>query len=212
MSHTSGWDPDAPPELLDAEAALAATSLVKRPANVPKGSAPLTELVGTHAETVEAAPNRLDPELTWFVPGLAYCMMGLDRSLFELYAWASSRTVPVKTYRTQTPLCLFTGVDISANPWFHTVQGISSDVARVLIEYIASFEFRRGQVEPKQVWALVPEKLRIRDPFVSARTQGVNVIAWLPHCRTTGRRVVCTEPAGLQLSTPVLGIRRDPVA
>ncbi len=204
---------EKPPAFLDPQQAKAATELLRRPSNVPRGHTDAGQVKAAHREDLNPAPTSLAPEYTWIFPGLAYCMIGLDRSLFDLYAAAMGTAIPVRTHRADKTLFDFRGADVSGNPWFATIQGIPHSVAPDFLGFVSTFEFRNTSGPQATSWFVEPARTRIADPFVS-KPLGVDVTILLPGCLTTRRAVVILDPAGLHLAKPVLGIKaasRDPV-
>lgn len=199
MSDNLAWT-NKPPSLDDPDEAQVARDILDRETGVPRGHTDLKELKSIQREEKDATPNRLDSDKVFFIPCLAYCMMGLDRSVFDLYSWASDSTLDVVTYQAPRPLFNFDGVDVSENPWFYMIQGIDHDLATPFSDYIESYEFR-SQAHGIS-WALDATLTRIADPFVKGEErEGVNVIILLPRC-SDGRYVGLT-PGGLHLKTPV---------
>lgn len=205
MSDDLSWM-QKPPAFIDPVQAKASTELLRRPSNVPRGHVDATETRAAHREDLTPAPSALSPDFVWFFPGLAYCMIGLDRSLFDLYTAAVNRTIQVRTHRADKPIFQFRGADVTANPWFATVQGVPPDVADDFIGFVSSFEFRNPRGPQPTSWFVEPVKTRIADPFVATPT-GADITILLPGCLTTRRAVVIAEPAGLRLGTPVLSIK-----
>lgn len=198
MSEDLSWT-QRPPSLDDPEEAVAARKILEREPGVARGHAGLGMLRQVDKEEYAADPNRLDSDKAWFVPCLAYCMVGLDRSLFELYSWAVDTTFSVITYKTGSPLFTFDGVDVRENPWFHTIQGIDRELRAPFVDYVESYEFRRKEIGLS--WNLKAFTTRIADPFVRSDVrEGASVTFLLPEC-SDGRFVDLT-PGGLNLLTP----------
>lgn len=199
---------DRPPKIDNLEEAERAQQILSRESGVPRGHESLQQLKLVHREEFSPAPAQLDDQQAWFINGLAYCMMGLDRSLFELFSHGLHAAVPVVTYRTDAPLALFDGVDVSQNQWFYTIQGISPDQARDFVDYIETFRFD----DPRRTvsWHLAVHTIRIADPFYveGGMRRGVYARLVLPGCITTKRRVVVRVPPGLTLNTPVLALEQ----
>lgn len=200
---------DGKPGFEDYEEARSAHEVLARPSGVPRGHERLGMLRKSHVEEIAPSPKYLDRERTWFIPALAYCMMRMDRSLFELYSWAIDKDIDVVSYRTDSPLVTFSGVDISKNPWFHTVQGAETPIAGAFTEYIKTYKFNDtiNNVE----WCLHAAPLRIADPFHDGEMRsGIDAIVFLPECMTTKRKVCVIKGAGLHLGIPELGIVGSP--
>lgn len=208
MSNESDWQ-QKPPTIENPEEAAKAQEILSREPGVPRGHADLSEVKPAHTEEIESPPHRLDDEVAWCFPACAYCMVGLDRSLFELYSWHKQAAVPVTSYRTDKPIAQLEGVDISRNPWFHTIQGIDMADANLFREYIESYEFRDHKSNLS--WRLHFRPVRIADPFFDSDVKiSVAVYLLLPECITTKRRVVITREPGLALQELRLGVRQLP--
>jgi len=191
-----------PPRLLNPSEAEEATKVLRRPVNEPAGHTDLKELRAAHIEEISPSPARLDHDKLWFFPGLAYCMMRMDRSLFELYSWATDKAVSVMSYRADKPIALFHGADISDNPWFYTVQGVDQGLGKLFSDYISTYRFRDSKRNAE--WRLVPTATRIADPF--ANSEGIDVTLLLPANLTSNRRVVIVQEPGLRLQQLILGV------
>lgn len=89
--------------------------------------------------------RRLDPDLTWIHLGFAYVMIGIDRSLFEVFnaAAPAGEQLTVKTVTTPGPVASVIGAEYHRNPWSRMVQGIPADKARAFIDFVASYRFDR---------------------------------------------------------------------
>ncbi len=198
----------APPSIENPEEAAKAHEILSRPHSVPRGQINTDELREAHREEIQPAPKRLADDTWWFLPGLAYCMIGADRSLFDLYSAHLGRAIDVVTHRTSAPVCLFRGADVSDNPWFHTVQGIDPKEGPGFIDFIETFEFVDNRKSLS--WGVRVELTRIADPFSSSTAQRDG--AWLrivaPVCITNRRRVEVVKPAGFNLDAVELGIAR----
>ena len=199
-----------PPRITNPEEAAAAERILRERPGEPKGHEKLDELRPAHSEELSPAPSRLDPELRWFFPALAYSMMGMDRSLFELFSWAAQAAVRVSSHRADQPIADFAGADVSANPWFYTVQGIGREQADEFISYVETYRF--DDPNRRLNWQLSFQELRVADPFVADSRVGTYLTFLLPECLTSGRRTSVVRPAGLLLDRPLLGIRTEPEA
>lgn len=200
-----------PPGFQDPEEATEAQKILQREHSVERGHEKLDELKPVHNEDYQPAPDQLDPELVWFFPALAYCMVGMDRSLFELFSWAAKRSIKVVTHQADKPVALFEGADISDNRWFYTLQGIERGIVDEFSGYIETYQFNDKQRELQ--WRLIAHKLRIRDPFAFAKTgvhQGADAVVLLPECLTTRRCVIPVQEPGLRLDQLKLGMALSP--
>lgn len=203
MSEDLSWT-EKPPRILNPEEAEEAGRILSRKPGEPRGHEKLADLKQAHREELSPSPSGLDPDLSWFFPGLAYCLMGMDRSLFELFSHGMGKPVPVTTYRADSPLVDFQSVDVSGNPWFYTLQGIPQDQGPGFSDYIQTFQFndRANYVS----WELTVAEIRLADPFRSESTRtGVDCSVLLPAC-SNGRRVVLSQLPGLALNRPCLAI------
>jgi len=190
------------PAFIDPEQAAEAHAILARPRGVPQGRQDLSDSMPVHREVISPSPNRLGPEQAWFMPGLAYCMIGVNTSLFELYAQQIGRSVAVTTYRTPRPLATFTGADVTENPWFHTIQGVSRDERGSFIDFVESFCFRDGV--KLLDWCVSAVPLRIRDPFITGNLLGMDCTILCPTCTTTGRVVLPVNQFNVTLEAPEL--------
>jgi len=149
--------------------------------------------------------SKLDDSMTWYWPGLVYMAIGLDRSIFAMFMDGLRKRFIVKTHTSADPIVGFAGADKATNPWSGTLQGIPTEHADAFDGYIASYSFTR----PGKVWRVRPTVTRIADPFYKQACRGVNCTLLLPELPEQGRRVSVTQPAGLLLRTPMLGITHD---
>ncbi len=208
MSDSPDWTAK-PPALENPKEAAEAQEILAREHSVPRGHEDLSEIKSIHKEEVNPSPKNLDSDHAWYFPACAYCMIGMDRSLFELYSWYKHAAVPVLTHRAEKPIAELEGVDISKNPWFYTVQGIDQNDARAFKEYIESYEFndRKNNLQ----WRLHIQPMRTTDPFMDSDVRvGVPMYLMLPECLTTRRRVMVTREPGLALNPLRLGVRQLP--
>ncbi len=141
--------------------AIKATQDLKRAPNVPRGQTSLLDL--TSPQLNIKSPNRLSPEVGWFCPGLAYCMMGMDKDLFELYAWAIDKSVRVDTIITPNPVIEIEMLDTSKQRWFHILQALEQPLDKQFSDYISTYKFRNS--EKNIVWSLRIVEREYVDPF-----------------------------------------------
>lgn len=121
--------------------------------------------------------------MTWYLPGLLYALVGLDRSVFEMYRAASGKSLRVRCHATQEPLMGLLGSSLkSSNPWFYTIQGIPHGDAPGFEAYLASFVFRA----PGGTWTASWGAGEVVDPFWSGN-RWVPVRVALPRNQGTGR-------------------------
>lgn len=173
-----------------------AHQLLQRPTGEAYGHTTTSE-VPALKEHYEADPNVLPDGHSWFFPALAYCLVGVDKSLFELCTWNTQVQMRVKTYQAAKPIAKFNGVDVTRNRWFYTIQGIPLDQHDVFAAFASSMIFRK----PGRSWGLALEVHRIADPYSG---RGIDCTFLLPY--TTVKKVEVTTPAGLLLSTPTLAM------
>jgi hypothetical protein len=191
-------------EFVDPAEAAAANEVLARPKNEAVGNISLKDLKPVFKEHQQPSPDRLDPDYCWFFPALAYCMMGMDKSLFELYFWALDKSLEVRSYKADKLLATFSGADVTNNPWFYIIQGIPKDTADDFKNYIETYEFRRP-VDSK--WCLRGQYVRYPDPFYTGTPKvGVDLCVLLPVCLTTKRKVIILTAPGLALENLELGI------
>ncbi len=142
----------------------------------------------------------------WFVLGLAYCMVKVDRSLIEAYRDALGESIKILTHQAPRPLLEVMGSEAwRANPWSATIQGIPDSHAMPFIDYISSFMFRRQ--DTGHDWSCGFRELVITDPFFATPRQ---VTCWvaLPRNMTLRRRLEVTSTS-LNGSIPVVSMVRE---
>jgi hypothetical protein len=200
---------DEPPVITNPDEAAKAEEILKREHGVPRGHTDLSDAPPAHQETISPSPQCLDDQRVWFFPAFAYCMVGIDRSVFELFSHEIGKPVDIVTYRAEKPVALFDGGDIRSNPWFYTVQGLEPDLATQFCDYIETFLFNDA---PRDLsWCLKLREIRIADPFVRGKREGVEVIVFLPECLTSQKRVGILREPGLLLAPLILGVEPAPV-
>ncbi len=147
--------------------------------------------------------TRLADGYTWFVLGFAYCLVKVDRSLFEVYQAAGNITISVKSHRAEKPLFRILGSDMAmGNPWAYTIQGIPTAHAKPFIDFISSFRLTRQAND----WCCNFEEINILDPF-SAERHVVSTWFALPGNIDRQRRVSLANGATrLRLETPIFGM------
>jgi hypothetical protein len=104
--------------------------------------------------TVEAAKRfedqhrpvrELDPGLAWIHLGLAYVMIRIDRSLFEVFnaAAEAGRHINPVNVETPGPVAHVNGAEYHRNPWSRILQGVPKDRIREFVDFAASYRFVR---------------------------------------------------------------------
>ncbi len=155
-------------------------------------------------ETVEPATS-LSEEFSWFFLGLAYCVIKIDRSLFEVYQSAGGISVPIKSHRADHPIASVQGADeFDRNPWSGTIQGISHFHARPFMDFISSYEFARKDTGDN--WRCTFQQVRITDPLVTGEKRPVDCWFALPVNLTKKRYVRLNNTPGIFLSKPIFGM------
>jgi hypothetical protein len=168
--------------------------------NAPHGVPAHSTQIDAEQRHEELEPGRpLDPELTWFSLGLAYSLIKIDRSLFEVYQAAGNFTIPVRSYQAAEPIISAPGSEYHTNPWIAIVQGIPASHRRPFIDFVASYLFSRGATKYRCGF----QEIRVRDPFAES---GVPVWFALPDNTTARRRVVVAQSSGLWLTPPVMKV------
>src|SRR5690348_9484616 len=79
--------------------------------------------VPVHHTTIDAEERHENPEptsglapgYTWFCLGLAYCLIRIDRSLFEVFQAAKNKTLPVRTHRADQAISAVNGSNYELN-------------------------------------------------------------------------------------------------
>jgi len=189
-----------PPELLGEEA-LEASRAFARKANVPTYVEGVDQARPAARESVIPAPVRLSRDKLWVFPALLYTMVGLDKSLFELYTLQFGVEIPVVSYRADRPVVGLLGAEAKADSWFGVLQGVDPVAGRAALTFLETFTFRnpRNGLE----WSVTANSQRMADPFAAG--SGIDVELLLPRCLTRNRRVVVVQDAGLDLRPVVLG-------
>lgn len=188
-----------PPLYLDPSEAANANKLLTRKTGEEFGHRSMKDVASQRREQVEPSPNSLTNDLAWFVPGLAYALVGVDKSLFELASWEYNKSIQVTTYQADKPLFAFESVDVSKNKWAYIVQGISYDDVELFNGFVQSSMWTKKSIK----WRMAAETIRCRDPFEGYI--GIELTFILPYTVDRGVKLI-TEP-GLLLSTPMLGMR-----
>jgi hypothetical protein len=197
---------DQPARFEDPDKAVKALELLRRPAGTASGHTTVNEVKPAAKESYAPSPSYLDPDYFWVFPALAYCMVGIDKSLFSLYTWNTGVELDVTTYLTETPICVFENIDISKNRWFYTVQGIPMEYSKDFTYFVESFVFKHDL--RNEHWSLSVQQERCADPFASSLLErtGTYINILLPTCTTKNLQVSISKSSGLQLTEPVLSI------
>lgn len=174
--------------------------LVETPAGTPHGRTQNPIPSQYHEEITPC--TGLSRDMAWFFPGLLYAIIGLDRSIFAMFAEARGISLRTESHRSSDVIIKFGDSDYSGNPWCYTVQGIPKELESAFCGYVESFQFNR----PNQVWSVTSKKTRIADPFVAPNRRGTDCTFLLPVLDTLGRRIVIKREAGFLLDTPILGV------
>ena len=206
MSDDMTWMRD-PPRYEDPEEAAEANRILKRPVNEPYGHEPAHDVQPAHREKISPTPTKLSPDYDWFFPGLAYCMLGLDRSIFALYSQFLNQDVKVTSYRVSQPIAHFDGADITSNTWFHTIQGVEEGIGAGVAGYVGTFRFH----DPfrQKDWGVRAEVIRIADPCCPADKVGATVTVLLPVCISDNWHTRISQYPGLRLDDLHIGIHRE---
>ncbi len=153
---------------------------------------------------IPTSATELDPTYRWFFLGFAYCLIKIDRSLFEVFQAAAGRSIPIKTHRAEQPIGLVRGADFARNQWAYFIQGIPGSVADTFIDFVASYEFKRA--DTKERWCCNFKEVRIADPLVLTAKRGVPVMFALPSNLSRLRRLDLLGGQSLLLETPTFGV------
>lgn len=152
----------------------------------------------------EATPAyELSSEYQWYYLGFAYCLIKVDRSLFEVFQAAGDLSIPVKTHRSDKPLVQVAGADFAKNPWAYIIQGIPVSIAPTFTDFVASYQFRK--IDTGDSWCCHFQPVRIADPFFQGFRRGVDVMVALPANLTKKRRFCLLSEQTLLLETPTFG-------
>lgn len=191
-----------PPSIENTEDALKAMKILKRPTGVPYGH---TNVSRVNSEEYSPAPKQLDPEKSWIFPGLLYCMIGLDRSIFDLFSIEYNVTINISTHLSTKPVYLYNDRCIQSNKWFYTVQGIDSKYESYFRAFCETFKFRNALANITTIWGVTTLNHRIVDPFASTSLEkkGANITVILPINFTEHWRVSCKISDSLLLGDAV---------
>jgi hypothetical protein len=156
-------------------------------------------------EEFDALPNSLNPEMGWFILGLAYCMIRIDRSLMEAYRYSLGHSFVLSTYQVGRPLLAVNGSTAWAeNEWSGIIQGVEPTHVQSLIDYLESYQFNRH--DTKHCWRIRFKSTTIVDPFASGDRKVRAYIA-LPQNITQQRGMIVASPA-LGSAIPMIGMVR----
>jgi hypothetical protein len=157
-------------------------------------------------EAITSASS-LPGDYTWFLLGLAYCLIKVDRSLIEAFQSAMGKNVPLLTHQSAHPLVYMRGSDAwSRNPWSGIVQGIPHEHAQAFVDYVVSFKFHKA--DTGEDWCCGFQETQIMDPFLVTTRVALPVVnLWVatPQNLTLGRRVSQATPM-VNGNPPVFGI------
>lgn len=122
-------------------------------------------------EELEAG-QPLSSDYAWFCLGLAYCMVKIDRSLFEVFQSAGNRSFALKTHRADSALCTVDKASYHTNPWSATVQGLPRNLGQTFADFVSSYEFVRKDTGDtwKVEWLSAP----VHDPFVAGHVVDIH--------------------------------------
>jgi hypothetical protein len=196
--------PETIPHTIEAGALERAKQVTSAPAGEP-----------VHHTTIDAEKRfesitpatGLDPDLQWYCLGLAYCLIKIDRSLFEVFQAAGNLSMPIQTHQADHPIMQIPGVNLVGNPWSGIVQGIPPRHGAAFREFVSSYQFNR--IDTGDQWCCTFQDIRSGDPMVSGERRGVNIWYALPHNLTTKRRIALLREPGLMLADPILGVVSD---
>lgn len=190
---------------VDPEEVMRVNAILQRPTGVPTGHDTTEDVKPVTKEEYTPAPSQLDSQLAWLFPGLVYCMVGVDKSLFDLFTKATDKPVEVQTHLFDRQLMEIEGMRKLSSNWMHTLQGIDPALHREFCEFVASHRFRDPHRNLE--WVVSAQDLRIADPCLSElQRQGATVTFFLPECVTSSRKVVVRQPPGLLLDSLILGV------
>lgn len=197
---------DPKPVIYNPEEAEKAMKILERPPGVPYGHKDVSEV--RKRESLSPSPTRLPQDKAWFLPGLLYVIVGLDKSIFELYHFESGVDLQPVTYRADNTLFTFDGVDPGSikNPWFGTIQGIDMEYASDFVTFVSTALFKTKT----DAWSINSVQSRLRDPFAAEAT-GVDCWFLMPVGHRTGRTFRFKTEAGLLLQTPTLEVYANKV-
>lgn len=197
--------PEVIPHSIEPGALARARQITSDPADTPVHHTTID--ADQRFESVVPATG-LDPAYQWFCLGLAYCLIKIDRSLFEVFQAAGNLSIPIKTHRADRSIIDIPASNYEVNPWSAMIQGIPREHGRNFIDFIASYKFDRKDTGHQ--WCCNFQELRCADPLASeASRAAVNIWFALPRNMTTGRQITILRPPGLLLDRPVFGVTLD---
>jgi hypothetical protein len=142
---------------------------------------------GEHFEEVE--PTRgLQEGYRWFLPGLAYCLVGMDQSFLALYRAGRRQELKPKTHRAQDLLLRFGNKTSSKEPWLYCLQGVPEPDWEGFRDFVTTYRIKTTRGE---TWTLSWEEARMPDPLRGGAPLVVQVL--LPKNHLTGRRFTTVE-------------------
>lgn len=90
-----------------------------------------------HREDRSSMPDELSQSFTWFLPGLAYTVARLDRSIFQLFANSVvGRGLSIPTYDSPQRVLRVTPADVD-HSWYYTVQGLPATHFQAFGDFLA---------------------------------------------------------------------------
>jgi hypothetical protein len=175
--------------------------VLRQPVNEAHGHGQIE--VEQRFEAIEPSPNGLDDDRSWFILGLAYCLIKIDRSLMEAYQYSLGQSLRLKTHQAARPLIDVNGsTEWPANPWSGIIQGIERQHAQAFVNYLESYKFHRR--DTGQVWQCQVVHTAIADPFSQAPRKLMASVA-LP-CNTTLRRALKIVAPAFGAAPPLVGM------
>lgn len=125
-----------------------------------------------HSEQLQPMPDELPTGHTWYLPALIYTFVGLDRSLFKIFALQLGRGLEIPTFKSADLLLPVNGVD-NHHQWFSTVQGLPVEHAQAFADFLSTFAVnnrRTGEMvfldlrplptQRGRYWAICPRSAR----------------------------------------------------
>lgn len=187
------------PRILNPEEAAKAHEILARPQGVPFNRKDVATL--RKREEIAPPPKWLDQSMVWYFPGLVYSVVGLDKSLFELYMADTGVDLKPITHCADRPVVGFHGVDVRPNKWFYTVQGIEADYASDFDRFLMTLGLRKKA----NLWSIGLTRVPIPDPFMAAYVP-VEVAVLTAASTLPARSIILQPSSGQPGETPTLRV------
>lgn len=114
----------------------------KKPRN---GRAGLQYMLG-HREDRQSMPDELPTTHLWVLPGLAYTVARMDKSVFQVFANSElGRGLHIPTYKSDRRLITLTAADVD-HEWYNLLQGVPAVYGTKFIAFVEGLNVRNRQL------------------------------------------------------------------